>query len=98
MEIITRAIGKGCSEIAVRLGTPETLNREREPLLGMVGNGQHPPSQIVIFRPQVQQRLIAIAAHFPRERGQWRDARSVLAQFRRASRCELAKRSFQLGR
>src|SRR5271165_1678464 len=42
----------------VRLGASEALDSKREPLLGVVGDGQHAARQIVILRPEMKQRLL----------------------------------------
>src|SRR5580704_14912120 len=51
---------------AVGLGASESLDSKREPLVRMIGDGENAPRQIVIFRPEMQERLLRGAANFPR--------------------------------
>jgi hypothetical protein len=63
----------------------------------MVGDGQYTAGQIVVFRPQVQERLLRGTAYFPRKSGEWSHASAVLANLDGAIRGEFFEASLQLG-
>jgi len=60
----------------------------------MIGNGQRAAGQVVISRPQMQQRFIGVAAHFPSQCGKRPDTRPVVAQLNRSGAGKFAQ-SFQ---
>ena len=65
----------------VRLGAAEPFHGQREPMLGMIGNGQHPPREVELFRPQMQQGLFAVATQFPGHPRKGRDTAPAFAHF-----------------
>ena len=108
-EKMAEAIAKGPGKIAlgalelhankfeaVGLGAAESLDGQREALVGMI-DGENPPRQIVILRPQVKKRLLRSAAHFPGESGEGSDAPATLANLDSAIRGEFLETSLQFG-
>src|SRR5579872_368450 len=82
---------------AVRLTAAEALDSKRETLIGMIGNRQDAPRQIVILRPQMQEGFLRAAAHFPRKPGERSYTAAILANFYRAVVSELLERGLQFG-
>jgi hypothetical protein len=82
---------------AVWLAAAETFHGERQALIGMIGDGQNAPRQIVILGPQMQERLLRDAAHFPGQSREGSDAAAVLANLDRAVGGELLETRLQFG-
>jgi hypothetical protein len=82
---------------AVWLATAETFDGEREALVGMIGDSQDAPRQIVVLGPKMQERLLRDAAYFPRESREGSDAATVLANLDRAICGELLEARLQFG-
>jgi hypothetical protein len=81
----------------VRFGAPKTFHGQRKTLFGMIGNCEHARRQIVIFRPQMQERFFTFAAYFPRQGRQGRYTRAILMQVRGPGGGKLAQACFQFG-
>ena len=79
----------------VGLGAAESLDGKRQALVGMIGDSQNAARQIVILRPQVQERLLRGAAHFPGKSREGSDAPAILANFDSAIRGEFLETSLQ---
>ena|SRR5208282_152142 len=79
----------------VGLGAAESLDGKRETLLGMVSDGQHPARQIVIFGPEVQERLFRGTTNFPGESGERSHASAILANLNGAIGGEFLETSLQ---
>jgi hypothetical protein len=43
----------------------EALDGQRQPLLGVIGDGQNAAREVELLRPQMKQRFFAVTAHFP---------------------------------
>jgi len=50
----------------VGLRAAKPLDSQNEPLLGMIRDGQHPPGEVELLGPEMQQRFFAASSHFPR--------------------------------
>src|SRR6266704_2528788 len=77
-------LGRQCDDRIqrrTRFVAAKALDGQRQPLLGMLGNSQDAPREIELLRPKMQQRLLALAAHFPRHARKRRDTTAVLADF-----------------
>ena len=79
----------------IRTGTPKAFYGQHQPRVGMIGNRNHPAGQIVLLRPDVQQRLIVRAADFPGKLGQRREAAAIFTKFRGPGGNKFAKAGFQ---
>jgi len=82
---------------AVRFRAAKALDGQRQPLLGMVRNGKHAAGDVELFRPEMKQRLFAVAAHFPRHSGKGRATAAVFADLDDAGSGELPDAGLQLG-
>jgi len=64
-----------------RFAATEALDGKRQPLLGMVGNGQNAAREVKLLRPWMKQRLLAFTAHLSGHSGKRGNAAAVLANF-----------------
>lgn len=53
----------------VRFGAAEAPDGHRQPMLGVIRNGQDAARRVHLLRPQMQERLLPVTAHFPRHSG-----------------------------
>jgi len=65
----------------VGLATAETLDGQRKPFIGMIGNGEHAPRKIELLGPNMKKGLFARAAHLPGHSGEGRDPATVFPHF-----------------
>src|SRR5579859_7100772 len=81
----------------VRFCAAKSFDGKREALFGMIRDGQDAARQIVIFRPEVQQRFLSGPSDFPGQSRKGRDSSSVLANFDAAGGGEFLEAGLQFG-
>jgi hypothetical protein len=82
---------------AVGLGTAKSFHGKREALFGVIGDGEDAAREIVIFRPEMQERLFGDAAHFPGKPGERGDAATIFANLNPACDGEFLETRLQFG-
>jgi hypothetical protein len=99
---LARHIARGRTELEpdklepIWLRTAKALYGQCQALLGMSGDRQHAPREIVPLRPQVEKRFLSGAANLPRQTREHGHTAAVLANLDGSSGTEVAKRSFEL--
>jgi len=63
------------------LGAAEALDGQRQPLLGVIGDGQNAARKVELLRPQMQERLFTAAAYFPGHPRKDRNSAAVFKNF-----------------
>src|SRR5260370_23986939 len=81
----------------VGLGPAKPLDSQSEPLLGMIRDGQHPPGEVELLGPEMQQRFFAASSHFPRHARKGGNPAAVLMNVNKAGSGEFLQTRLQFG-
>ena len=73
------------------------LDSQSEPLLGMIRDGQHPPGEVELLGPEMQQRSFAASSHFPRHPRKGGDPAAVFVNVNEAGSGEFLQTGLQFG-
>ncbi len=79
------------------LRAAKPLDSQREPLLGMIRDGQHPPGEVELFGPEMQQRSFAASSHLPRQPRKGGNPAAVLANVDEAGGGKFLQTGLQFG-
>ena len=79
----------------VWLYAAEAFDSERQALVGMIGDREDATREVVALRPNVQQRLFALTAHFPGKTLEGRGASAIFADLHEAEGGEFLQAGFK---
>ena len=76
-------------------GAAEALDSQRQPLLGVIGDGQNAARKVELLRPQMEERLFTAAAYFPGHPRKDRNSPAVFKNFNGSGSGKLLETSSQ---
>ena len=81
----------------VRLGAPEPLHGQDQPLFRVVRNRQHAPRDVEAFRPKMQKRFFAGSSDFPGQTACEGSAAAILVQIHESGGQKFFQARFEFG-